>query len=191
MAKEEIIARRYARGLAELARDTGEADAVRGDLGRVADLLNESVSGEAGAELLSFFDSPLPTADDKRAALDAIIEKTGVCGTVGNFLRILIERGRVGLLTRVSRTFDEIIGEITGDLTATVHTARPLTPDQESRLAEALKAALGANVRLHQRVEAGLLAGARVEVDGLTFDGTVLGRLDSLRHRMNASLERR
>lgn len=189
MAREDIIARRYARALAEYAGEESRMDEVRRDLALVSGVADPA-SGEGYApELLEFLLSPVVTPADKEAALDGILSKLGVGESVSNFMKVLLKRNRIGLLPHVARSFDEIAGGIAGEYTAVVHTARPLTRDQRQRMARALSDAFGRTVHLHQQVEPGLLAGARVTVAGKTFDGTVLGRLHELKHRLMRSGE--
>jgi F-type H+-transporting ATPase subunit delta len=96
----------------------------------------------------------------------------------------------VELLPRAALAFAELADNADGWLTAVVHTARPLAEGQPERLAQALSGALGRQVRLRQVVEPGLLAGARVEVGGRTFDGSVLGGLERLKGHLVAALAR-
>lgn len=184
MGQEEVIAGRYARALAELARDVNRIDEVRSDLRALDEILDPGVGDGHVPELLDFLNSPVVTPADKGDAARRIMGKLGIGETVTNFLGVLIERNRVDLLPRIARVFAGLAGELTGECTAVVHTARALTEEQREKLAAALATAFGGPVRIHQRVEPGLLAGARVTVGDRIFDGTVLGRLDSLRHRL-------
>lgn len=186
MAQDEVIARRYARALAEQARDDGDVEAVGRDLKLLADATDEKSDGGV-SEFRNFLGSPVVPAADKLAMAQKVAGEAGVGKTASDFLSLLIQRGRVDLLSRISKAYTEMAGDMIGVLTAVVHTARPLSDDQSARLAAALKTAMGKEVRLHQSVEPGLLAGAKVTVEGRTFDGSVLGRLESLRHRLAAA----
>lgn len=184
MGQEDLIARRYARGLADHAAETGGMDRVREDLDALSAMLDPHSGAAHVPEFAAFLASPAVTTEDKLAAAAAIMEKAGIGGAVADFLAVLVSKNRTGLVTRIHRAFAGIAGEMTGEYTAVVHTARPLSPDQARRLSDALSAAFGGVVRLHQQVEPGLLAGARVTVGDKTFDGTVLGRFEQLRHRL-------
>ena len=183
MGQEDIIAKRYARGLAECAADSGDIDGVRRDLAFLAGLV-EPRSASHVPEFLDFLTSPVGTPEDKLAATTAIMEKAGVGKTVADFVRVLIRKNRAALLPRIASAFADLAGAMIGECTAVVHTARALTEDQATRLAQVLASAFGGTVRLRQHIEPGLLAGARVTVGDKTFDGTVLGRLETLKHRL-------
>lgn len=179
MGQEEIIARRYASGLAERAAETGETERVRADVRLLAEMVNPR-SWKYVAALADMFASPQYAAKEKMAAAAAVLDRLGVCGTSGNFFSLLAERGRTALLPRIAAHFDAIAGGCGG----VVETARPLPADQMDRLRAALSAAFGCPVRLEQRLDPELIAGARVTVGGKIIDNSVLGTWRRLRDRL-------
>lgn len=186
MATEEVIAKRYALGLAEQAKDEGKLRDARRDLRALADLLDPVAGGAHVPEFAAFLAAPGIPSGEKQALAAKVVAQTGIGQTVGDFLGVLIRHDRVALLPRVARLFADIAGALSGELIALVHTARPLSEDQDRRLSEALSSAFSVKVRIHQRIEPGLLAGARITVGDKTLDGTVLGRLESLKHTLVA-----
>lgn len=184
MGQEDVIARRYARGLAEQAADTGDFPRIRADVALLVGVLDPGAAATYVPEFALFLDSPSISAGDKAAGAERIAEKLGLGKTTTAFLAVLVRHGRAGLMPRIARAFADFAGDMTGERTAVVHTARLLTADQEERLARALSAAAGGPVHLRQQVEPGLLAGAKVTVGGVIYDGTVLGRLESLKNQL-------
>lgn len=186
MGKEEILAKRYACGLAECAVDASKLDEVREDVKTLAEVLDPHSGRNHVPEFLDLLQSPMLPPAEKRAAAQKVLTALGIGEIAGDFLFVLVEHGRIQLLPHIVKCFAGIAGAMTGELTAMVHSARDLTPEQELRLSEALSAAFGVRVRIHQQVVPGLLAGIRVTVGDKTFDGTVLGRLEELKHRLMA-----
>ncbi len=184
MAQDEIIVRRYAKGLAERAQETGEIGEVRSELNQIADILDPKAAERHIPEFLDFLASPKNSVDAKMAASRKILEQCGIGKTMTDFFCLLVKNGRVALLPRVASAFAGIASELTGEYTAMVQTARPLSEDQANRLTSVLASALGGVVRLHQQVEPGLLAGARVTIGDKTIDGSVLGKLEKLKQRL-------
>ncbi|MDR1745165.1 MAG: ATP synthase F1 subunit delta [Planctomycetota bacterium] len=185
MAQEDIIARRYARGLAEEAAANGSMDEVRRDVRALAGIVDPGSGPAHAPEFVRVLGSPAVEPSAKIAFAESVAEKAGFRAESRAFLAVLIRHDRVGLMPRIARAFADIAGPLTGVFTADVHTARPLRDDQAERLRKVLSAALGAEVVLHERVEPLLLAGARVVVGDKTIDGTVLGRLERLRRRLS------
>ncbi len=189
MPQEDVIARRYAKGLAEFAAEEGKVEEVRLDLGRLGDLVDPYSGDYSIPELLDFLNTPVAHTDAKLDVTDIIMDKIGIGKTVSDFLNVLILHRRIGLLPRINRHFNLLVADLTNEHAATVFTAMPLTADQSARLAAALEKALKAKVRLVQQVEPGLVAGARIEVDGHLLDGTVVGKLESLKQKLLAAHE--
>lgn len=181
MPQEDIIAKRYARGLAEHALDMGKMDEVAADLAQLADLMDPYGGDYTVPELLDFLNTPVVTPQAKLEATDVILAKMGIGKIVSDFFNVLITHNRIGLIPQIGRQFSFIAADLTREHAASVFTARPLTQDQTNRLVRALEKALDSKVRLVVRVEPGLLAGVRVEVDGHVLDGTVVGRLESVK----------
>lgn len=184
MSQEDIIATRYAKGLAELALEKGEIEIVGRDLAALADLVDPHSGDFSVPEFLDFLNTPVVAPQAKLDATDVILAKMGIGKTVSDFLNVLIEHNRVGLIPNINRQFAFIAADLTREHAAAVFTARPLTADQSERLVKALEKALDARVRLVMQVEPGLLGGMRVEVDGHVIDGTIVGRLESLRQQL-------
>ncbi len=184
MAQDEIIVRRYAKGLAERAKETGEFAEIRAELGLIANILNPKAGEIYNPDFLNFLESPKNSLADKMAVSQKILQGSGIGKTMTDFFTLLIKNGRVSLLPRISGAFAGIAAELTGEYTAMVQTARPLTEDQAERLTSVLAKALGGVVRLHQQVEPGLLAGARITVGDKTIDGSVLGKLEKLKQHL-------
>ncbi|MCD8352343.1 MAG: ATP synthase F1 subunit delta [Planctomycetaceae bacterium] len=184
MGQQDVIARRYAKGLIEAAAEAGIVDRVRDELKALADIVDPASGAVHVPEFMRLLTSPTVSLSDKIALAERIASGSGFADQTSSFLKVLIEHGRVALLPRIARAFAEQAGPLTGIYTATVHTARPLRDEQLDRLRHALTEALDARVVLHQRVEPGLLAGAKIVVGDKTIDGTVLGKLERLRERL-------
>jgi F-type H+-transporting ATPase subunit delta len=71
-----------------------------------------------------------------------------------------------------------------GAVAAEAVTAVPLDEAQTRALVETLRRATGKEVELRSRTDAALLGGLVVRMAGRTYDGSVRGRLKSLRERL-------
>ncbi len=67
---------------------------------------------------------------------------------------------------------------------ATVTSAVPLSEKQISALQAKLEKLSGKTILLQQKVDAGVIGGLRVEVDGKQFDGTVENRISTVRRKV-------
>jgi F-type H+-transporting ATPase subunit delta len=69
-------------------------------------------------------------------------------------------------------------------IVAEVRVARPLDPEQERRLAEALSTLKGRQVRLNVAIDPDIMGGVHVTVGDEVIDGTVAARLEQARRTM-------
>lgn len=98
-------------------------------------------------------------------------------------------RHLMGLLIRdmVLGEFLSVRAEAEGVLRARVVSAQPLSAGESGKLAAKLGQILGADVKLEESVDPDLLAGARIEIEGRTLDGTLRAKLDRLHRTLSQS----
>jgi F-type H+-transporting ATPase subunit delta len=103
---------------------------------------------------------------------------------VNNFMKVLCKEGLIrelyGCIAQFRSRFykDQNIAE------ATVTSAVPLSEKQISALQAKLEKLSGKTILLQQKVDAGVIGGLRVEVDGKQFDGTVENRISTVRRKV-------
>lgn len=177
---ENVIARRYARALAEAAAEKNELERTNADINRVADILDPERGDISVPELLEVLGSPTVATEEKIRVTDTICQKLQISQLVSDFLNVLIRRGRVTLAGRIAREYVRIATEIERISTAEVETALPLSGSEEERLRQSLEKATGKKVRVQSRVNRKLLAGVRVKMGDLMFEGSLKGRFERL-----------
>jgi F-type H+-transporting ATPase subunit delta len=82
------------------------------------------------------------------------------------------------------RAFGAMLARHRGETRATVTAAAKLTEAQVTALKQALKAALGKDVMLEERVDASLLGGLVVKVGSRMIDSSLRTKLNSLKVAM-------
>lgn len=103
-----------------------------------------------------------------------------------NFMKILCERGAFEQLPQCRDAYVKEYNEHHGIVPATAVTASPLTAEQRARLIVALEKKSGKTVVLTERVDASLVGGMRVEMEGHRYDNTVASKLSQLRRALLA-----
>ncbi len=182
--KEVIIARRYARALADLAREREAIPAVREDLHKLMDLLDPGSGSVSVPELLDFLRSPTVPEKEKVRLTDVVCEKVRIGAIVSDFLNVLIRRHRIGLLRQIALEFARYAADYEGVWTATVETAQPLPEPDATALRERLVAAFSTEVRMETRVREDLLGGVRVRMHDTLIDGSLRNRLDQIESQL-------
>jgi len=172
------LLRRYARSLAEVAREVDVTDAVRRDL-RVLQAVSEQVP-----EFLAAMRNPVVPQETKRAIVDDLSRRCGFQKYFAQFLRVLVEHHRIVHVNAIGVIFDEEADALSGVVRARVATARALEPARRDRLAADLRRILDRNVAMEATVDPALIGGLRVQVGGTVYDGSVRSQLDRLKRRL-------
>jgi F-type H+-transporting ATPase subunit delta len=161
--------------LHDLAVEAKAVPQVEADLGRFEELLSSS------EDLTRLIRSPVFSADDQLKAISAILDKAGIGGLVGNFLRVVAKNRRLFAVPAMITAFRRIAAEYRGEIAAEVTSAHALTPDQENELKAALKDVAGKDVAITVTVDPSLLGGIIVKVGSRQIDTSLRTKLNSLK----------
>lgn len=172
------IAQRYARALFELAQEAGKIDEIGGQLG----LLDEVVRGQE--DLRAALLSPVVPRRDKGTVVEALVEAAQVDPLVGNFLRVLLEAGKLPYLGDMASTYGRMADEAAGRERGEATTLIPLEPPELDLLAASLSKALGKEVHLTAGVDPSILGGVVVRVGNLVFDGSLRTQLRRMKETL-------
>lgn len=178
MMYQQVIARRYAKGLMLSAKD-GELEHLENELKILVDAL---LGGEN--DLLKLFSDPAFSPLDQKAVMKRIKEASGMSDSLYRFLLLLIDKGRFMLLPIIHHAFTSFIDERRGRVRAKIESATPISPDYIDEIESALKKICKKEVLATASLAPELLGGIRVEVAGLIFDGTVKAKLDAIKHKL-------
>jgi F-type H+-transporting ATPase subunit delta len=131
--------------------------------------------------LRSLFDNPAVPLAQKRGLVDVLAARAGVSRQVRNFIVILVEKRRIGLLPELAEQLKVEINERLGVAEAQVSSARELEAAERSALEARLRQVTGKTIQARYERDPGLVGGARVRVGSTIYDGSVRGRLQGLR----------
>jgi len=169
------VADRYARSLHELAAEAGKVDAVEAALGDFETLISES------AELKRLIESPVFSADEQAAAMDAILAKANMEPLASNFMHVVARNRRLFALPAMIRAFRDIAARERGEVTAEVTSAAELNATQEKQLKATLKEVAGKDVKLSVTVDPSILGGLIVKLGSRQIDTSLKTKLSSLK----------
>ena len=172
------VAGRYATALFELALEEKALEQVAADLNRFGEAL------DAFDDLLRMVKSPAFSAEEQGRALAAILEQLKIEGLTRNFLLLVAKNRRLFATPDMLRAFRAMLARHRGEVGATVTAASKLTESQVTALKQALKAALGKDIMLEEKVDPGLLGGLVVKVGSRMVDTSLRTKLNSLKVAM-------
>lgn len=172
---------RYANALFELASDEKAIDKVQ------ADLASFNAAIEDSAELKRLVRSPVYSAADQAAAIDAICAKAKISGTALNFIRLAAKNRRLPALPAMIAAFNTLVAASRGETGAEVTSAEKLSAAQVKDLKAALKASIGRDVTLTTRVDSSILGGLIVKVGSRMMDNSLKTKLSNLKIAMKGT----
>lgn len=174
------LAQRYARALVDVALEQKQTERVKEELSAFTRLAAES------ADLRNFLTSPAVPRPQKQAVIEKLIERLGASKTLLNFLLVLIENRRTGMLDEIRVAFHEQLYARLGVADAYVTSARDLGDAEKTELARALEKITKKRVETHYGVDPELIGGAVVRIGSTIYDGSVREQLNRLRERLAA-----
>ena len=169
---------RYATALFELAQEAGSLDQSEADLDALSTALDDS------DDLRALIRNPIYTRAEQGAAMAAICDKMGVSALVKNVVGLMAAKRRLFALPEMIATFQALMADHRGEVTADVTAARPLSDTQTNALAEQIKAAIGRDVKLNLTVDEGIIGGLIVRVGSKMIDSSIRSKLASLQNAM-------
>lgn len=178
MAELATIARPYAEAAFEIARDAQALPAW-------SDMLRFAATIVGDPRVAAALDNPRLDAAAKESMLLSI-GGDRFAGEARNFIRVLVEAERVGLLPQISAMFDALKNQAEATANATIESAFELTDAQVAELRSALEKRFGKKIEASVIVNPALIGGARVTVGDAVLDGSVQAKLAAMRAQLRA-----
>ncbi len=169
------VAERYASALFDLAQTDKQLNALEKDLERFDALLQGS------DDLARLVHSPVFSADEQVRAVGAVLDKAGIGGLVGNFVRLVARNRRAFALPRMLAAFRQLLAAHRGEAVAEVTIARALSAAHTKQLKTALKGVVGKDVAINTTVDPSILGGLIVQVGSRQIDTSLKTKLSSLK----------
>ncbi len=99
----KALAERYAGALVDVALENKQADQVKRELSAFVALVRES------AELHAFLSNPAIARASKHAAIEQLVAKMGASRTLRNYLFVIVDQRRAGLLMEIEQAFSRVL----------------------------------------------------------------------------------
>ena len=107
-----------------------------------------------------------------------------VSPTVLDFVKLLVDKGRINTLCLVIAEFVALVREYKNIAAAEVVTAVPLTDAQRKALEAVLEKRTGKDIEIHATVDASVMGGVSVRIGDTILDGTVRSQIERLREQL-------
>jgi|SRR6188474_3189129 F-type H+-transporting ATPase subunit delta len=135
-------------------------------------------------EALSILSNPTISIDRRKGLMKEIGSALGFNKSIRNFVDLLIERNRFGLLGEIVPAYQKLMDERLGVVHAHVTSAHPLDATEQQQLAGKLQSLTGKKVRMEVAVDPSLIGGAVAQVGSTIYDGSISQQLRAFKKRL-------
>ncbi len=172
------MAGRYANALFELAQQDSAVDTVQADLDRFEALARDS------ADLTRLIRSPAFSSEEQGRAIAAVLDKAGISGIAGNFIKLVAANRRLFAIGDMIRGFRALVAKSRGEVTAQVTAAENLSDAHAAALKTALNQVTGKDVALEVKIDPAIIGGLVVKVGSRMIDTSLRSKLNAMKIAM-------
>ena len=176
MAEIATIARPYAEALFK---------ASGADSNSVAVWLDELAAVAGNAQLLQFADNPKASAAQVFDVVSGVV-KAKLPEMANNFLRTVIDNGRLSTLPEIAHQFRALMNAKLGSFDAIVYSAFEIDAAALAALSPVLEKRFGRKLNLKVELQPDLIGGIRVVVGDEVLDTSVKARLQQMKAALTA-----
>ena len=175
MAELATIARPYAEALFKAA----------GQEPGIAEQVSALAAVAADARLRVFAGDPKVSAEQVFGLISGVLAKP-LTPRLANFLRTLLDNGRLAAMPEIGTQFHALANARTGVSDATIYSAFPIDAAQLAEVSAMLERRFGRKLATSVQVDASLIGGIRVVVGDEVLDTSVKARLEQMRVALTA-----
>lgn len=176
------VAKSYAKALFETLHEQRVSTSAMDSLESELDSFISIVDRARDAKVALY--SPVTTAREKTAIVQKLSQAMSLSGVLPNFLQLLARKNRLVMLQEVRVAFHQVRLDAEGGVSGEVVSAEPMDQKDIESLAQSFSKKLGKRVAFQVSTDASLLAGMKVTVNGVTYDGTLRSQLQKLRDQV-------
>ncbi len=181
MADNNTVARPYAQAIFEVAQESGALAELSESLSAARELLEDG-------QVVAFLAAPSLSDKERLEFLQGLFAKAVGGGSFfaggsrhgTNFLRLLLENGRVVALPAIAEQFEALRAKVENTVEAVITSAAPLSAAQQHEMAATLRERFGRDVNITTEIDENLIGGAVIRAGDVVIDGSLRARLDGL-----------
>lgn len=168
-------ASRYAKSLIDLSTEQNALEEMKNDMVLFEDVVDNN------SELEAILKNPIVPLDKKSGILNDVFGSK-VHKITQSFLKLVVNKGRAGILFETSKQFIHQYNLIKGIVTAEVTSATALTDENRKEIVGLVKKELGANeVIVKEKLDDKLIGGFILKVGDKQFDASIASGLNKLK----------
>lgn len=173
----ELIKRRYAKSLFDLAVERGDIDGFDHDAEVILDLFGRI------DDFVLLITNPIIPSIEKCALVEKVF-KGEIKDDFIAFFDLTFRKGRSSEICGILEEFRSMVREFRRITRAEIIAAVEMTQTQVDGIKSKLSAKLGKTVEADVTVDPSVIGGVRIMVDGVVIDGTIRRQIDTMKKQL-------
>ena len=169
---------KYAEALFGIGKSSGKLGVFQSNAEDFAKLLSGS------KDLKVALSHPNIRRVQRKAILEGVLKDCPYDPVFSNFLRLVVDRGRIQYFEKIVASFSKLRDEADGRVRGVVYVASPMNASQREKLRRKVQERLGKEVLIEERIDSAIIGGLRLEVEGRVYDSSLQRHLERMREVM-------
>lgn len=169
------VSKRYAKALFSLGQEDGNFEQYGQELSEFETFFRDN------EDFRQVIVNPVFALEDRRKVLQVVLDKTNFSGVVKNFLNLLLDKNRMGVIEAIKAYYSQLTDEVSGIARAEIITARPLKQEALEKIERSLEELTSKKIKPEVREEKDLIGGIVVKIGDLVLDGSVRAQIEGLK----------
>lgn len=174
----ELISTTYSTALFDVCVEENKVDEFMNEVG----FINETLKNND--EFFEILKTPRININEKKKIIDNVFGDK-VNKEIINFIKILIDKRRIGYIIDIANEFERMACEYKGIVKAKAYSSISLSSEQIIKLEKKLSEQSGKTVEIENIIDNSLLGGIMIKFNDVVIDGTLMGKLKSLENNLN------
>lgn len=176
--RTDSVSRVYAQALYEMAKETGDAQAMTDEIDQLGEMLRSE------KQLMALLSTPAISEADRRGIIERIF-KDKVSDTLYRFLQVVAAKNRLVSLPTILQAFGDIVTDQRGIVEVDIFVPRQLDDDQLAKVAKSIGDSLGGKeIAPHQYVDESLIGGMKIRIGDKMIDASVASQLRAMQQQI-------
>jgi F-type H+-transporting ATPase subunit delta len=172
------ISKRYAKALLGIGQEDGKYEAYGTSLRDFLDFCG------ANDDFFRLVANQIFSVEERKGILNRVLDRSGFPPIIQNFLRLLLDKNRIGAIKEISEHYGKLTDELMGITRAQVMTAWPMKDHAVLKIKKALEGISSGEVKIEVKDDAALIGGIVVKIGDLVLDGSVSAQLEGLKESL-------
>ena len=176
--REKGVAKRYALAFVESAQGAGILEALGAELEAFAQVY------AAHESLRKVLMNPAVSIDAKKGIVGGVLEAMKLSKGIRDVCNLLVEKGRMNVVTDVAESYHEIMDERLGRVKVHITSAQPLDKTDQAKLEKAFAVMTKKKVKVETATDSSLMAGIVARIGSKVYDGSLSNQLRLMKTKL-------